>query len=125
MVAEATVDQQVDLAFGELVQAGRLQHAQANAWVDRAELVERELPQLKPAMYAEGEHRQNTRWSQPCGRGGETVEPGAHLRKEGLGRLSQDQLLVQPLEQPHAQAILKTLDLLADCAGRRGFVQGT
>jgi hypothetical protein len=31
VVAEATVDKQVDLAFGELVQAGRLQHAQADA----------------------------------------------------------------------------------------------
>jgi hypothetical protein len=54
----------------------------------------------------------------PVGRTGETAEPGAQLRQEGLGRLGQDQLLVQPLEQPHAQAILKRLDLLADSARR-------
>jgi hypothetical protein len=39
MVAEATVDQQVDLAFGELVQAGGLQHAQADARGGQAALL--------------------------------------------------------------------------------------
>jgi hypothetical protein len=86
--------------------------------VDRAELVEREPPQLEPAMHAKGEHRLDARWSQPRSRTCETAESGAHFREEGLGRLSQDQLFVQALEQPHAQAILKRLDLLADSARR-------
>jgi hypothetical protein len=49
------------------------------------------------------------------------AEAGAHLRQEGLGRLGQDQLLVQALEQLDAQTVFQRLDLLAN--GARSHVQ--
>ncbi len=86
-----------------------------------AELLQREARDVEAAVDAEREHCGDAGGLKPLGCVGDPPETVAHRGQIGLARRSQDQLAVQPFEQPHAQALFQHLDELADRAG--GHVQ--
>jgi hypothetical protein len=117
VVAEAAVDQRVDLALDQLVQSRRLRHAQTDPRLRRAETGRRQAAQVETGMQADGQQRDRAGRLESRRRIGDAAEAGGNGRQVLLAGRRQDELLVQALEQRHAQALLKRLDLLADCPG--------
>ena len=117
MVAKTAGYQQVDLALDEFVQAGGLQHAQADFRMRCAKFCQCQAAQVEARMQAELELYRAC-GPQFRGRGADATKAARYLRQEGLAGRCQDELLMQPLEQAHAEARLQGLHLLPNGGGR-------
>ena len=117
MVAKTAGYQQVDFALDEFVQAGGLQHAQADFSMRCAKFCQCQAAQVEARMQAELELYRAC-GPQFRGRGADATKAARYLRQEGLAGRCQDELLMQPLEQAHAEARLQGLHLLPDGGGR-------
>src|SRR5829696_5285972 len=106
MVAEPAGDQHIDLALDQLVEACGLQHPQADFRVGCAKLRQFQTAQIEAAVHAELQQHRAHRL-QFFGRVGDATKAAGNLGQIGLAGLGQNQLLMQPLEQAHAQACLQ------------------
>ncbi len=111
MVAETAGDQQIDLALDQLVQAGGLQHPQADFFVPCAKRRQLQAAQIEAAVHAELQQHRAHRL-QLRGRIGNATKAVGNFRQIGLTGLGQDELLMQPLEQAYAQTRFQRLHLL-------------
>jgi hypothetical protein len=122
-IAEAASNQHVDLAAGELVQPGGLHDPQPDRRVGSAEEVEAQAGEIETGIDAQGQYGGDSLWLEPLCRFGDAVESFLHGCQVFLPRGSQDKLLMQPLEQTHAEAVFQGLHSLPD--GTRRDVQLT
>lgn len=116
MAANATGDQQINLALDQLVQAGGLQHPQTNFRMHAAKLRQFEPAQVEAAMHSQLQEH-STRRLQLRGRIRNAAKTIGYARQIGLTGRGQDELLMQPFEQAHAEARLQRFNLLPDRGG--------
>lgn len=117
MAAHAAGDQHVYLALDELVQAGRLQHAQTDLCTCAAKLCQLQAAQVDAAVDSQVQQHRACRL-QLRGRLGDVTKTLGYPGQIGLAGFGQDELLVQPLEQLHAEPGLQRFHLLPHGGGR-------
>ena len=111
MVAETAGYQQIDLALDQLVQAGGLQHPQADFRVCRAKCFQFEAAQIEAAVHAQLQQHRALRL-QLRGRIGDATKAAGNFGQKGLAGRGQDELLMQPFEQAYAQPRFQRFHLL-------------
>jgi hypothetical protein len=117
MVAKNAGDQQIDLTFDQLVQAGGLQHPQTDFRMRAAKLRQCQAAQLEAATDPHLKQHRTCRF-QMRGRVRNAAKTIGYPRQIGLTGCGQDQLPMQPLEQAYAEARLQRFYLLAHGGGR-------
>lgn len=116
MPAKTAADQYVDLALDQFVQSGWLQHPQTDVWMRAAKRRQIEAAQVDAAI--------DRQLPMQCAcrlqlRGGvrNVAKPFRDSGQIGLTDRGEDELLVQPLEQLHAEGASSALTCCPTAAG--------
>ena len=118
MAPQAALDQHIDLALDQLVQARWLADAGSDLRLSPAELREprSQVVDVDAAMHTNMQKARNALGPERGGRLRDATKRLTYRRQVGFPGVGQDHLPCQPLEQLHAQSLLQLADLLADGA---------